>query len=111
MWFLLDSWNRKERSFNENNPHYFFKKYKHRSRHLQTPFYKTAKAVQERGFEIKYCNKPNKGYNITKAHLNPTPGAFGRFRDIYKRIDSAFPGKFGEFKGAERRKPQTLFSW
>jgi hypothetical protein len=67
--------------------------------------------VIEKGYEIKYCNKPNKGYNITKAHLDPTRGAFGRYGDVYRRIDSTFPGKFGEFKGAERRKPQTLFSW
>jgi hypothetical protein len=112
LWFLLNSWNKKERSYCESNAHYFFKKYKHRSRELQVPEYKhNLQFVVEKGFEIKYCNKPNRGYNITKAHLDPTEGVSGRYGDVYKRIDSAFPGKFGEFKGAERRKPQTLFSW
>lgn len=112
IWHILDLWNNPVPYWDGDVESIFFKKYTKGNIFKPYIHYKTDSLDwDEAGEDVKYLNKINKGFNITRYVYGGFMSKRGRHDTYRTRIESVFPGKFGNFFGAQRRREVVLFSW
>jgi len=112
IWHVLDLWNNPVPYWDGELATIFFKKYKRGG--IFVPYTGSKEDSydwDEDGEDVKYLNKVNGGFNITRYVYGGYMSTKGLDSMYRHRIESVFPGKFGNFVGAQRRKEVVLFSW